>query len=44
MRFTIRALMIAIAAAAIWFYIIRQSARYQARHVVSNGGDWGSPK
>jgi hypothetical protein len=44
MRLTIRALMIAIAATAIWLYIFRQSALYQARHVISNSGDWGSTK
>ena len=33
MRMTIRALMVAIFVAAIWFYIIVQAVKYQARHL-----------
>jgi hypothetical protein len=36
--------MIAVAAAAIWLYIIRQSALYQSRYVISNAGGWESTK
>ncbi len=41
-RFTIRAVMIAVAVAAIWLYIIAQGIKYQARHV--GNGPWGHPE
>ena len=31
-QLTIRALMVAVAVAAVWFYILLQSKQYQAHH------------
>ncbi len=32
-RFTVRTLMIAVAVAAVWLFIIAQGVAYQARHL-----------
>jgi hypothetical protein len=40
MRMTIRALMVAIFVASIWFYIVVQAVKYQARHLEYRSA-WG---
>ena len=42
-RLTIRAMMVAVAVAAIWLYIINEAIKYRARHV-GNESAWGSPE
>jgi hypothetical protein len=40
MQFTLRAMMIAVAVAAIWLFIIFQGITYRARHFGKNASAW----
>jgi hypothetical protein len=42
-RFTMRAIMIAVAIAALWFFIIARGIAYQARHLGDHSAWDSSP-